>query len=236
MTKAPLSASGNNPARGHTLLLRATHPTLWATVFASFVFARATSAFAAQTSPATKGGYNHDIRPILSDNCFSCHGPDKNQRKAKLRLDVREVAVETKAIIPGKPDESLLVKRIFSTDADDLMPPPETHKRLSPDQKEKLKRWIAAGAEYEPHWAYVKPARPAVPDTTSGKRVRNPIDGFILHGLEARSLLPSPESDRRTLLRRLSLDLLGLPPAPGKWRDFSRIRVQKPTNARSIGC
>ena len=170
---------------------------------------------AAQTSDANKGGlgYNHDIRPILSDNCFSCHGPDKNKRKAKLRLDVREVAVEKEAIIPGKPDESELVKRISTTDSDDVMPPPETHKTLTSEQKEMLKRWIAEGAEYEPHWAYVKPTRPAVPDTKNPKWVRNPIDAFILHTLETRSIQPSPEADKRTLLRRLSLDLIGLPPA-----------------------
>ena len=93
------------------------------------------------------------------------------------------------------------------------MPPPETHKTLTPEQKEMLKRWIAEGAEYEPHWAYVKPARPAVPDTKNPKWARNPIDAFILHTLEARSIQPSPEADKRTLLRRLNLDLIGLPPA-----------------------
>jgi hypothetical protein len=222
MIKEPLSARGAKLARRPVWPWLAAHPVLWATMIASFVFAGPAAPVAAQAAAAKKSGlhYNHDIRPILSDNCFFCHGPDKNKRKAKLRLDVREVAVETKAIIPGKPDESPLVKRIYTTDTDDLMPPPETHKTLSPDQKEMLKRWIAEGAEYEPHWAYVKPPRPAVPGTKSAKRVRNPIDAFILHALEARNIQPSPEADRRTLLRRLSLDLIGLPPSPGELEVF----------------
>src|SRR5438445_6426540 len=103
--------------------------------------------------------FNRDVRPILSENCFVCHGHDKNQRKAKLRLDVREVAIERGAIVPGKPAESKLVEHIFATDPDEIMPPPKTRKSLKPAQKELLKAWIAAGAEYEPHWAYIKPQR-----------------------------------------------------------------------------
>src|SRR5690349_17378462 len=101
-------------------------------------------------APASRPGpgYNRDVRPILSDNCFACHGPDKNQRKGKLRLDVREAALEKQAFVPGKPDESELIKRIYTTNADDVMPPPESHKTLTASQKELLARWIAAGAEY----------------------------------------------------------------------------------------
>ena len=94
--------------------------------------------------------FNRDVRPILSENCYACHGPDKNQRKAKLRLDVREVALEREAIVPGKPDQSKLVERIFTDDSDDVMPPPKSGKKLTQRQKETLKQWIAAGAEYEP--------------------------------------------------------------------------------------
>src|SRR5688572_22017719 len=101
--------------------------------------------------------FNQSIRPILSDNCFACHGPDANQRKGKLRLDVREAAIEKKAIVPGKPDESELIKRIFTTDEDDLMPPSESHKVLTPEQKNLFKSWIAQGAVYEGHWSYVPP-------------------------------------------------------------------------------
>src|SRR5690349_7231382 len=107
--------------------------------------------------------FNRDVRPILSDNCFLCHGPDKNTRKAKLRLDIREESLAKKAFEPGKPDASELVKRIFTTEEEDLMPPSESHKKLSPAQKDTLKRWIAEGAQYQPHWAYVPLKRPAIP-------------------------------------------------------------------------
>src|SRR5688572_21638785 len=113
-------------------------------------------AFAAAASSAAKSklSYNRDIRPVLSDNCFFCHGPDPNKRKGKLRLDVREEALAKQAIVPGKPGESELVRRILTQDPDDLMPPPESHKILTPAQKELLKRWITEGAEYQNHWAY----------------------------------------------------------------------------------
>src|SRR5947208_7484006 len=107
--------------------------------------------------------FNRDVRPILSENCYACHGPDKNQGKAKLRLDVREVALEHEAIVPGKPAESKLGQRIFSTDPEEIMPPPKTQKTLTTAQKDLLKRWIAVGAEYQPHWAYIKPVRAEVP-------------------------------------------------------------------------
>jgi hypothetical protein len=161
--------------------------------------------------------YNGDIRPILSDNCFACHGPDKNKREANLRLDVRESALK-KAFTPGKPDESELVNRVFSKDPDELMPPPASHKKLSDAQKQTLRRWIAEGAEYQPHWAYIPPTRPAAPRVKG--RAGNPIDAFILRPLEARKVNPAPQADRRTLLRRLSLDLTGLPPKPDDVEAF----------------
>jgi len=164
--------------------------------------------------------FNRDIRPILSENCFQCHGPDQNQRKAKLRLDVREVAIEKGAIVPGKPDESSLVERIFTSNADDVMPPPDTHKNLTPAQKETLRAWIAAGAEYQPHWAYLKPLRAAPPKPANARWGSNPVDAFVLSRLEAKGIRPSPEADKRTLLRRLSLDLTGLPPTPEETRAF----------------
>ena len=167
-------------------------------------------------APASTGKleFNRDIRPILSENCFQCHGPDKNNRKAKLRFDVREIALEKGAIKPGKPDESELVRRIYTTKEDDQMPPVDSPKRLTPAQKETLKRWIAEGAEYQPHWAYIKPVRPEIPPVKNPPWAKNPLDAFISHDLEARNLAPSPEADKRTLLRRLSLDLIGLPPTP----------------------
>jgi hypothetical protein len=173
------------------------------------------AASTALAAPAKKVDYNRDIRPLLSDNCFFCHGPDEKQRKAKLRLDVREDAIAKKAFIPGKPDASELVKRIFTKDADDLMPPPDSHKKLTAAQKDLFKRWIAEGAEYQTHWAYVAPKRPAVP---AGK---NGVDHLVQARLKEVGLKPSPEADRRTLARRLYFDLLGLPPKPEEVDAFA---------------
>ncbi len=159
--------------------------------------------------------YNRDIRPILSDNCFACHGPDKNHREADLRLDVREAAIEMKAIIPGKPEASSITERMRTHDEDDLMPPPESKKTLTDAQKKLIADWIKEGAEYEPHWAYtplVKPAVPVISDLKS--QTSNPIDAFIRTELASRNIYPSPPADSRTLIRRLSLDLTGLPPTP----------------------
>ena len=174
----------------------------------------------ARGQPPDKPGYNRDIRPLLSDNCFACHGPDKNKRKAKLRLDDRASVMEKEALVPGKPDESELVKRIFSTNPKEMMPPPESHKKLTDVQRQMLKKWIAQGAEYEPHWAYIAPKRPAVPTVSDSARVKTPIDAFILRNLEDRKITPASEADRRTLLRRLSLDLIGLPPTPAEMQAF----------------
>jgi hypothetical protein len=171
--------------------------------------------------------FNRDIRPILSENCYACHGPDKNQRKAKLRLDVREVALEREAIIPGKPDESKLIQHVFSRDPEEVMPPPKSQKTLTVAQKELLKQWVAAGAPYESHWAYILPRRAPLPDVTDQRWVRNPIDAFILHALEAKNIRPSPEADKRTLLRRLSLDLIGLPPSPLELNTFLKDKSPK---------
>ena len=164
--------------------------------------------------------FNRDIRPILSENCFVCHGHDKNNRKAKLRLDDRSVAIEREAIVPGKPEQSKLVEHIFSSDPDEIMPPPKTNKKLTEVQKELLKNWIAQGAQYEPHWAYIPPKRFPVPQTKKPEWVRNPIDAFVLHMLETKNIQPSKEADKRTLLRRLSLDLIGLPPTPQEVSAF----------------
>jgi len=197
---------------------------------AKFVFFLFLAIFTRPARSAEASGklkFNRDIRPILSENCFRCHGPDKNQRKAKMRLDVREVAIEKEAIVPGKPEASGMVKHIFSTDPEEIMPPPEMHKKLSAAQKEILKQWIAEGAEYEPHWAYIKPVRPEIPKTKNPKWVRNPIDAFILNSLEAKKIQPSSEADKRTLLRRLSLDLIGLPPTLDELNAFLKDKSSK---------
>jgi mono/diheme cytochrome c family protein len=170
---------------------------------------------ASSASAGDKLEYNRDIRPILAENCFACHGPDSASRKADLRLDQREAAIKTGAITPGKIDESELISRITSDDPDQVMPPAKLKRVLSPEQKDALKRWIADGAEYQPHWSLIAPKRPQPPDVKQSAWVRNPIDRFVLAKLEARGLQPAPEADRRTLIRRLSLDLTGLPPSPG---------------------
>ncbi len=164
--------------------------------------------------------YNKDIRPILVENCFSCHGADSAKRAADLRLDVRDDAVESGAIIPGDPDSSAILDRIHSDDPDEVMPPPAAKKTLSADQKKLLERWIAAGAEYEPHWSFIPPTRPALPGVKDEKWVRTPIDRFILARLEAEGLAPAPEADRRSLARRVTLDLTGLPPEPAVVEAF----------------
>lgn len=185
------------------------------------------AAFSAAATSTNKIEFNRDIRPILSENCYLCHGPDKNNRKAKLRLDVREVALDRGAIVPGKPEESEMIKRIEATDPEDHMPPPETHKKISDAQKETLKKWIADGAEYQPHWAYMKIVRPSGPQVNDARWVRNSIDAFILHTLESKKIQPSAEADKRTLLRRLSLDLTGLPPTQEELNAFLKDKSSK---------
>nr|NIP17666.1 DUF1549 domain-containing protein [Xanthomonadales bacterium]NIX12456.1 DUF1549 domain-containing protein [Xanthomonadales bacterium] len=159
--------------------------------------------------------YNRDVRPILAENCFACHGPDQAARKAKLRLDVRDEALTKMAFVPGNAEDSELVYRIGTDDQDDLMPPPDSHKSLSPEQKKILKDWIAQGAEYEAHWAYLKPAQSAVPEMGA----RHPIDNFILAGMPAEKRKLSDPADQGTLARRLSFDLVGLPPDSSALED-----------------
>src|SRR5262245_59795239 len=185
----------------------------------------------ASADDRTPVSFNRDIRPIFSDTCFRCHGPDKNARKAELRLDIREEATKkTKSgvipIVPGKPEESEIVRRIFSNEDYEMMPPKESHKSLTQSQKEKIKLWVAEGAKYEGHWAYSAARRPSIPDVSNSRAsigdppIRNPIDAFIQERLMREGLQASPEADRRTLIRRVSLDLTGLPPTPREVAAF----------------
>jgi hypothetical protein len=168
--------------------------------------------------------FTRDIRPILSDNCYHCHGPDEQRRKAKLRLDSKEglfAVREGKAVIKaGSPQSSELWRRITTQDLDDLMPPLDSHKKLTPEQIAKVKAWIEQGAPFQTHWAFEPVARPAAPKTKAASWARTGLDPFILAKLEAARLAPSPEADRQTLIRRLSLDLTGLPPTPREVDDF----------------
>lgn len=160
--------------------------------------------------------YNRDIRPILADNCFACHGPDSAARQADLRLDRQADALEAGAIEPGDPDASELVERIFSTDPDLVMPPPSSHKQLTAEQQQTLRQWIAEGAKYEAHWSLIPPRKPEIPATRNSAWVRNPLDAFVLAKLESRGLQPAAEADLPTLVRRAALDLTGLPPTPAE--------------------
>jgi len=161
--------------------------------------------------------FNRDIRPLLSDNCYACHGPDKNKRKADLRLDTQEgllgKAGHTGVVVPRKPDESDLWRRINSTDADERMPPAQYGKVLSDADKQLIRRWIEQGAKWEGHWAFLPITRPKPPALKPGRDAKNEIDRFILQALDEHGLKPSPEADRVTLLRRLRFDLTGLPPS-----------------------
>ncbi len=176
---------------------------------------------APSAAPAESGKltFNHDIEPILADNCYFCHGTDKNQRKAGLRLDSFEEATRVRKggkrpIVPGKSSESELIKRLLSSDPDEAMPPKDSHRQVTREQIETLKKWIDQGAQYEPHWSFIPPKRPELPVVKQTDWVRNPIDAFVLARLEKEGLHPSPQARKEKLIRRVTLDLTGLPPTP----------------------
>ena len=174
---------------------------------------------AAQASSGAKLDYNRDVRPILSDRCFACHGPDEAQRKAGLRLDEEAGSRATlksgeRAIVPGERGASELVRRVSSVDPDETMPPPEFKRQLTQAERELLARWVAEGGGYQPHWAFVAPQAAATPTVRTAGWVRDPLDAQVLAALEARGLAPEPPADPVLLLRRASLALTGLPPTP----------------------
>ncbi len=170
--------------------------------------------------------FNRDVRPLLSEKCFACHGADEHARKGKLRLDAFAAATApaesgAAAVVPGKPDASEMLRRVALPEDDgERMPPLKAGAGLKPAEAALLKRWIAAGAEYQEHWAFVKPAVPALPAVKNAAWARNPVDRFILARLEKEGLAPAPEADRRTLARRWALDLIGLPPTPQQVAEF----------------
>ena len=170
-------------------------------------------------------GYNRDIRPILSEYCFPCHGPDPAARKADLRLDEFEAATADRggyaALVPGDPERSELVCRIESDDELDVMPPPGSHKTLTGEQKRLIRSWVASGAKYEPHWSFVPPRRPEVPEVDPGEGAGHPVDAFVRHRLRRAGLDLAPEAPPHTLMRRLCFDLTGLPPAPEDVEAFA---------------
>jgi hypothetical protein len=182
--------------------------------------------FGQNTEKATPIGFNDQIRPILSEYCFACHGPDSASRKADLRLDKAESAIDLGAVVPGKPDESELIARILSDDPESVMPPPATGKKLKPEEKQLLRKWIEGGAKWEAHWAFIKPVRPKLPELDEEKIwVRNPIDKFVLRKLRSLNLKPGGKAALYTLARRVALDLTGLPPTDEVLEPFLRDRT-----------
>lgn len=207
-----------------------------------------TGVFAGETGAAERIDFNRDVRPILSANCFQCHGPDGKERQADLRLDVEADAKRetdgAAAIVPGAPEKSLLVERIRSADPDELMPPPESKKDLTAAQRDILEQWIREGAEYQDHWAFRPVARPEPPAVQREAWVRNPIDRFVLRKLESKGIAPSPPAAPGVLLKRIHMDLVGVLPTPEEVARFttefakdadaavrSLVRRLLPTNA-----
>src|SRR5437762_1555608 len=178
----------------------------------------------AQSHPANAIDFQREIRPILSDNCFQCHGPDSGARMAELRLDRKETVFEGRPhgapVVPGKPEASLLYQRISASSPARRMPPEFSHKSLKPQQIELLKRWIEQGAPWQEHWAFRAPVKPALPTVRNAAWPKNPIDRFVLARLEAQGLAPAPTADARTLIRRVALDLTGLPPKASEIEIF----------------
>lgn len=172
--------------------------------------------------------YNFHVRPILSDNCFACHGPDENKREAGLRLDLAESAFaalkenpDAHAIVPGKPAASEVVKRLESTDETEMMPPPESNLKLSAEEKEVIKNWIKQGAAYEPHWAFVPPVKSGLPEVSDPEWAQHELDYFILEKLDRLGLKPNQSADKMHLLKRLSIDLTGLPPGLDLMQEYA---------------
>jgi hypothetical protein len=177
-----------------------------------------------------KVAYNRDIRPILSDKCFQCHGPDSAKREADLRLDVREEAIKAKAFVPGNPKESELVTRIHETDPDEVMPPPKSPRQLNAAERATLERWIAEGAEYEPLWSFNPlPASVPVPETKQAGWAKNEIDQFIGARLDLEALSPTTAASPERWLRRASFDLTGLPP---EQKELDAFLADKTPEAR----
>ena len=181
---------------------------------------------AAQQAPVS---FNRDIRPIMSDTCFRCHGPDRSSRMANMRLDLREAAIHPLKdgnipIVPGDPARSAIVQRVMAPNPAMRMPPQYAHKDLTEEQKQTIRRWVAEGAVYEGHWSYQPVTRATPPRAAAHAPIENPIDNFIQSRLEKAGLTPSPEADRRTLIRRVSMDLTGLLPTPAEVLAFENDR------------
>jgi hypothetical protein len=197
----------------------------WRSTWLTAALLVCTSPVALASPPEGKVQFNRDIRPILADTCFKCHGFDAKARQADLRLDTLAGATAGLgeghgAIVPGHPELSEAIHRLTSDDPEEKMPPPKSGLTWTKPQIELFKRWIAQGAEYQPHWSLIKPVEPSQPEVKEIDWPRNGIDRFILQRLEQENLKPSPEADRVTLIRRVTLDLTGLPPTPAEVQAF----------------
>ncbi|SVA94297.1 uncharacterized protein METZ01_LOCUS147151, partial [marine metagenome] len=183
------------------------------------------------TGVAEEISFNRDVRPILSANCFSCHGPDKKARKAKLRLDTREGALFDlggyRALEPGKADDSELILRVETDDPDDQMPPPDTGHALTAEDRRILRAWVNAGGEYDVHWSFKRPVKAPLPNLAQKDWPRHPLDHFVLKRLETNGMKPSKDADRYRWIRRVSLDLTGLPPTPEEADAFVADKSDK---------
>jgi hypothetical protein len=222
MVAAPASGFGGFTRRTRAFRGRLPRAIEWLAVFAGLTLG--------PLAQAENVDFNRDIRPLLSETCFRCHGFDEKARKAGLRLDVRELALKpaksgATPIVPGKPEQSEIIRRLFARNEEDRMPPAEMHKPLAADQKELIRRWIAAGAEYRDHWAFLPPSPTLPPKVKPAAWPKTPLDNFILAQLESKKLKPSREADRRTLIRRVSLDLTGIPPTPAEVDTFLADRT-----------
>jgi hypothetical protein len=195
-------------------------PLRFAVLFTGITLLRLTLLDAAE--PPQKVSFNRDILPILANNCFTCHGPDEPARKGELRLDTKDGALRTQepVIQPGKSGESELLKRLLSTDPEQVMPPPKSLKKPTAEEIELIRRWIDDGAQWDKHWSYETPRRPAPPSVKNPGWIKNPIDAFVLAKLDQEGLQPAPEATKEQLLRRVTLDLTGLPPTPKEIDDF----------------
>lgn len=187
----------------------------------------ASSAMGAEGSDSQEIDFNRDVRPILSNNCFVCHGKDKESREAELRLDEFEFAISelpsgSHAFVPGNPGESEAYQRMVSTDEDEIMPPSYSDKKLTEKELAILKKWIEQGAEYQDHWAFAPAASPAIPSVKQKNWIENPIDSFVLAKLEKQNISPQQETSCETLLRRVTLDLTGLPPTLAEIKAFKK--------------
>ena len=205
----------------------------WALCFGVFSHQPARALQGIPASPSSRRiDFSRDIRPILSDKCFACHGPDAANNKSKLRFDTEAHAFADlgngrRAIVRGHPEQSELVRRITAEKESMRMPPVYSGRKLTKQEIERLTEWIAQGAPWQQHWAFIAPTRPPVPEVNASTWPRNPIDSFVLARLEKEGLQPSPEADRAALIRRVSFDLTGLPPTPQEIDDFLNDRSPK---------